>query len=85
MFLQLLKEIFNYSPLVLSDTTETKDVSLNRIMIVIEFILVVIISPVFLLYLKSKVSPLYDTTIDMWKLLLASFGVHLTINTFRKK
>jgi hypothetical protein len=85
MFKDLLKQILDNSPLVLSDSTEPIYVSMNRIMIAIEFVFVILFFPPFLLFLKIKFLVLYDSMFEVWKLLLTAFGVHLSINAFKKK
>jgi hypothetical protein len=85
MFKQLLKEIFNNSPLILSDSTEPIYVSMNRIMIAIEFIFVILLSPPTLLLIFIKMPLFFDKALYIWTSMLAAFGVHLGINAFKKK
>jgi hypothetical protein len=85
LFKRLLKETFNNLPLILSDSTEPIYVSMNRIMIAIEFVLVILLSPPLLLLIFIKLPLFFDKALDIWTKMLAAFGVHLGINAFKKK
>jgi len=79
-FLQLSKEIFENLPLILSDTDSAKDVSLNRIIIVMAVIglsCMIIILPVFFPQWFDKLMP-------FWSQLLTFLGAQIAGNMFKK-
>lgn len=84
-FKENLIAIFESLPLILSDSTDPKEVSLNRIMISTEFILVILCTPpilvFFLFYCEVAIA---DKCITIFQSMLVAFGVHLGINSFKK-
>ena len=83
-FKENLIAIFESLPLILSDSTDPKEVSLNRIMILTEFILVILCTPPILVYFLFQFPEIADKAIMIFQSMLVAFGLHLGINKFAK-
>ena len=83
-FKENLLAIIANIPLILSDSTDPKEVSLNRIMILTEFILVILCTPPILVYFLFKCPEIAEKCIMIFQSMLVAFGVHLGINSFKK-
>jgi hypothetical protein len=83
-FTELLKSIISNLPLILTDTTDPINVSWNRTTMTIEFILIILVSPPLLGVTLVFYPQYFDKLYDIWKLMLTAYGVHMTVNVFKK-
>ena len=83
-FKENLLSIFISSPLILSDTTAPQDISLNRLMLTIEFLLVIVATPPILVFFLFHYPEIAERCIVIFQSMLTAFGVHLGLNCFKK-
>lgn len=84
-FRTLLYSILSNLPLILSDTTDPIDVALNRTTIAIEFIFVILLSPLVLGVTLVFYPQYFEGLLKIWLPMLTAYGVHLATNAYRKK
>ena len=83
-FKENIISIFISSPLILSDTTDPQDISLNRLMLTIEFLLVIVATPPILVFFLFHYPGIAERCIVIFQSMLTAFGVHLGLNCFKK-
>lgn len=79
MFWQNFRQVINNLPLILSDTYEAKDISLNRVIIALLAITVMVIVYRMLLYPDTAAS-----LTAMLDKVLTALGLQLTSNTLKR-
>ena len=75
-----IREIIKNLPLILSDSREAADVSMNRIITLVSF-LILIISP---LIVTTFFSSSWDKFVPVWNSFLTFFGAQTVGNVFKK-
>lgn len=84
MFKENLNQIIDNLPLILSDSTDPKDISINRVMITIEFLLIFLLAPVVLAGVFLYNPQMFDKLSGLWTQGLTAFGAHFGLNIFKK-
>ena len=86
-FFNNIKGILRNSPLILSDTKDVSDVSLNRITIVVLTVFLISAPLPTLLYFPQffeKFIPLWNKVLDVLLALLLVYGAGRTVDKFKK-
>lgn len=80
-FKENLSGIIQNLPLMLSDSKDVSDISMNKVLIFVEFMLLFLVSPPLMCGVFLFKPELFDKLSNMWVQGLAAFGTHFTLKT----